>query len=105
MYWKSIGKGGRTIELYDSESLVFCTITEDAENYIFNLEGAPEDFKILKSEINDPIAWAGDFIGADISDLVIEPPNKNEDEPDRLGPFLSFVDDENKAVWQVWDVE
>ena len=102
MYWKSEEGGERTIELYGPDAIVFCTITEDADNYIFNLEGAPADFRIAKLEIPDPIQWASNLIGIDIKDMQIEISEQNEETP---GPFLSFVDDENKAIWQVWDVE
>ena len=96
-------EGFRSIEITNEQGNLVCSISEDDLNYIFDFGVAsPNGLIIPKDELSDPIQWANAFIGTDIAELHLE---IFEDENSQPAPFLSFVDDEAKAVWQVWEVD
>ena len=104
MTWTEEDENGfRSIEITDQTGDKVCSISEDEENYIFDFGVAsPNGLIVPKNELADPIEWAKSFIGNDMCEIHLE---IFEDENSKPSPFLSFVDDEAKAVWQVWEVD
>ena len=95
MIWDSEIDGQRVISCYNSNGHLVATIFEDEEEWIFDLGiASPGELRISKTDLGEPSEWVGRYIGIDIFD---EPPAEDQ-------PFLTFIDDESKAVWQVWDV-
>ena len=98
MSWHEEDKDGyRTITIYNEHASRIASVIEKDDYWIFDLGiASPGDLHISKADLDDPIEWIQAYIGMDI--VEIELPG------DPARPFLSFVDDESKAVWQVWDV-
>ena len=90
--------GQKVITCHNSHGHVVATITEEGDFWVFDLGvgSVPGGLRISKTDIGDPSEWVGSYIGMDIAEYF------TEGEIDK--PFLTFVDDESKAVWQVWEV-
>ena len=96
MIWDSEIDGQRVITCYNAHGKLVATIFEDETEWIFDLGVAsPGELRISKTDLGEPSEWVGRYIGMDIHEQA----DASEDEP-----FLTFVDDESKAIWQVWDV-
>tara|TARA_R110001592_G_scaffold210521_3_gene462102 strand:+ start:20046 stop:20345 length:300 start_codon:yes stop_codon:yes gene_type:complete len=93
MIWED-DEDGRTQTVYNEQGVVFATITENEKEWIFDLGVGNQELRLSKEDLEDPFTWIQVYIGA----VIIE------DEGDSELPFLHFIDDETKAVWQVWDV-
>ncbi len=95
MSWLEDNNGSAKLTVYNSQQSVIASIFEDGEDWIFDLGVAsPGELRISKTDLPDPLDWLTAYIGLDIG-LEIEIEER---------PFLSFIDDETKAVWQVWEV-
>lgn len=84
------------ITVFNKHIIEIAKITENEDDWIFNLgQGFPNDLSISKSDLSDPMVWLSAYIGIH---------NGDEVEDQESSPWLTFVDDETKAIWQVWDV-
>lgn len=99
MSWIEETEAGVRIIVYNQHGSEVATIFEDGDDWIFDLGVAnPGELRISKTDLADPMDWLSAYIGLDIGIEI----TLDSEEPSH--PFLSFVDDETKAVWQVWDV-
>ena len=98
MSWIEDLSGSVKITVYNSQQTEIAKIFEDGQDWVFDLGVAsPGELRISKNDLADPVDWLTAYIGMDIGIEI-----HLDGEPRQ--PFLSFVDDEAKAVWQVWDV-
>lgn len=99
MSWVQINPDGlKQITCYNRHGTLVASITEETDVWVFDFGvSQPGELKISKTDLVDPTNWLASYIGMDI-------PEPAEADPVFEAPFLTFVDDESKAVWQVWDV-
>ena len=97
--WEVENEGGEiSFTCYNRYMVQVATIHSEKDEWVFDLDPtSPGPLRVKKDEVEEIIQWATALLG---DNHLIEV----EAEPGHTDPYMQFVDDDNGAIWQVWEV-